>query len=677
MQDLFSHSPAKSSYFAIYKSLSTMRELFHQIGRFDDSNAKLDEVVKIVAMYLAYRRGLLKQFPNPDEPNLNLIAVLQALFEKTAKLECYLNQDGTSIFGSNPLLSLRTEDEALARFLISLVRTAIDAALLNKELDHPFDVLNEAFGHFIRDNFRGNIEDAQYMTPPEVVDLMVSMVLEDIDRSLAPNLPIEQFVVLDPTCGVGSFLAAFYHKSRTSKVLASCHKIKLVGQDKVERMIRLTKINLALFGSVEHQVTIGNSLSKDSPLTALNGTVDLILTNPPFGAKFTGADIASFGKHNLTLFASNSDRFQSVNSELLFIDRNLSLLRDGGRLLIIVPDSVISARGLPALLRQQLRSVATVRAVIELPSVTFAQAGTRTKTCIFYLIKGKHHTQTVFVARSEGLGFEVSSRKGVQVKIQRGSNDLPAILNAYKLAAQQTTSRTRVIIEKPSSVNVAYAEFINGSWTPNHYSASRLNSVMELENLPETRAIPLYNLVEFQSDKRASEPYTEDSYFISVLHIIGDGMLDIRGVKTHRPKTPGIRVNPGEVIFSRINPRIPRAFVIPDFGRKILCSSEFEVMSAKPGIDPYLVTFLLLSNSVHEQVRSLTSGTSASHNRIKTSDLANILLPVPIPGTNYETRLSAVIDKYRKTIGVLVEQMLRLSSIREEHETLNNEHWIH
>jgi len=58
-----------------------------------------------------------------------------------------------------------------------------------------------------------------------------------------------------------------------------------------------------------------------------------------------------------------------VDSELLFVDRDLHLLREGGLLAIIVPDSVISAKGTPALLRHHLKHTVEVRAVVELPSV--------------------------------------------------------------------------------------------------------------------------------------------------------------------------------------------------------------------------------------------------------------------------------------------------------------------
>jgi hypothetical protein len=593
---------------------------------------------------------------------------LQLSLGETIRLKCYLNQDGSSIFGPNPTLALRQGDEALARALVLLVRNAVDAAFSNKELSRPFDVLNEAFGHFVRDNFRSNIEDAQYLTPPEVVDLMVDIALEDMGSYLRGDQHKNPFIVVDPTCGVGSFLTMFYHKSRSLKLFEK-RKLLLVGQDKVERMTRLTKINLALFEALDYQMTIGNSLAKDTPLAELNGSVDLILTNPPFGASFSGDQIASCGKENLPIFAPICAKITRANSELLFVDRDLSLLKDGGRLLIIVPDSVISARGIPALLRQQLRTRATVRGVIELPSVTFAQAGTRTKTCILYLVKGvsSEPKKSVFVATSNDLGFEVSSRKGVQVKVAKGRNDLPIILDAYRSSLiHKSDSQNKVISTSPSCVKVDYDEFVSNSWTPKHYDATRLRSIRRLRRSSSTEASPLSSLVDFQSECRPSESFSDGCVFISVLHVIGEGLLDIGGMMNYRPKTAGIRVKPGEIIFSKINPRIPRVLVVPNLGRKVLCSSEFEVMSTKQGVNPYLVAYLLLSEPVQSQVRSLTSGTSASHNRIRTNDLAGVLLPLPKRGTESAVKLNLFIEEYRRTIECLVEQACKLSRLREE-----------
>lgn len=661
-------STLDTTYSTIYQSLSRLREVFHKSGRFDDSNAKLDEVVKLFSTYIAYKRGLLKSFPqnNPKQKS-DLITDLQIAFKQAARLPCYLNQEGDSIFGSSPSLALRESDEALAQDLLQLVRCAVDEAFIHKEIGNPFDILNEAFGHFVRDNFRGNIEDAQYMTPPEVVDFMVDMAIFDIKKDAAKNRDAgERFIVADPSCGVGSFLTAFHHKAARSEAFKNT-PLYFVGQDKVERMVRLTKVNLALFDVAQHSVTIGNSLLRGSPLDAMNGKVDLILTNPPFGAKFDRVDLRSCGRENLPFFGSIAKDAATVDSELLFVDRNLSLLREGGRLLIVLPDSVISAKGMPGLLRQHLRINAAVNAIIELPAVTFGQAGTRTKTAVLYIQKRteiKEHPENVFIAKAETLGFEVSSRKGVQVKVTKGQNELPVILNAYKAAREQSREGPHILSDKPSAVSADYRDILENTWTPNHYNAMRIKAVKHFMEASDVEGIPLGELVEFRSESRKVEPWREGSLFMSVLHVIGEGMLDIPCIREYEPKTPGILIEAGEVLLSKINPRIPRVVVVPRLAERMLCSTEFEVMKPRDELDSYALAFLLMMEVVQNQVRSLTSGTSASHNRIRTKELAKVKIPMPVKGSHAEQRLHALVKDYRNAIENMMKETIRLSSIR-------------
>lgn len=285
MSNLFPNNDAlNSGYQAVYQSLGELREAFHRSGRLDDSNAKLDEVAKLFATYLAFKRGFIPKFPDSLHPEF--VTDLQEAFRHAAALPCYQMSDGASIFGSNPKLVLRAGDEAFGADLAKLVKKSIDLAFDLRSAGKPFDVLNEAFGHFVRDNFRGNIEDAQYMTPPEVVDFMAEMALFDMRRELsAEEAATKHWTVLDPTCGVGSFLAAIYNRARQSDWL-SPSRLRIFGQDKVERMVRLATLNLELFAVEEHRISIGNSLAAGSPIDDLNGQVDLILTNPPFGARF-------------------------------------------------------------------------------------------------------------------------------------------------------------------------------------------------------------------------------------------------------------------------------------------------------------------------------------------------------------------------------------------------------
>ena len=665
MRDLFTpEDPLREGYARVYEALSRLREGFHRSGRADDSNAKLDEVSKLFATCLAFKKGQISAFP--DARSTDLIQKLQGAFAATALLPQYQLSGDSSIFGTQPSLALQSGDEVLAGELVRLVSHSINLAFDLRAVGRPFDVLNEAFGHFVRDNFRSNIEDAQYMTPPEVVDFMAEIVLHDvgIEDQKARDRD-SHWTVLDPSCGVGSFLAALYDRARHSSWLHT-DRLRLFGQDKVERMVRLSTINLELFDVDEHRITLGNSLEVGSPIDQLNGVVDIILTNPPFGARFEAQHVAKSCRHNTPFFSSLRRAPRTIDSELLFIDRNMRLLRDGGLLLIVVPDSVISAKGILAVLRRYLAETATLRAVIELPSVTFAQAGTRTKTAILYLQKGHSKTTThPFLAVSKDLGFQVSSRKGVQIKVSEGENELALVRDAYCAKTRRNlTRKIHIIRTDPSCVIIPESDVLRGSWTPSRYSAARLEMIQRISESKELEPVPLAELVDFCSSSRRHEAWRQGWAFISVLHILGEGFVDIAGVLIHSPKTPGIPVQAGDLLISRINPRIPRVCVTPNLGVATLCSSEFEVMKTKDGLDVYTLAYLLQTEVAQSQIRSLTSGTSASHSRIRTSDLAQIMVPLPRKGTKTAKLIGSLIQEYRSALESLSNNSAVLARIR-------------
>ena len=673
MIDLFTHNdPSQQAYISAYSAFSELRESFHRFGRMDDSNAKLDEVAKLFATYLAFKTGQIRKFPTPD--SAVLVSELQSAFSETVKLPQYQIDGDTTIFGTQPFLAIRPGDEKMATDMVRLVRRCVDWAFKLRASDRPFDILNEAFGHFIRDNFRGNIEDAQYMTPPEVTDFMAELALHDIsEEALSSDDVARPLTVLDPSCGVGSFLCAVYQRARTVQNIDEKH-LRLLGQDKVERMVRLATLNLEMFEVKEHHITLGNSLERGSPLDSLNGRVDLILTNPPFGAKFEQAYVDMVCGSNTPFFSGRHRTISSVDSELLFVDRSLRLLRDGGRLLILVPDGVVSARGMSALLRQHLAHTVALSAVIELPPVTFAQAGTRTKTAILYLKKGAANRQTsVFMGVANHLGFQVSSRKGVQIKIPQGKNDLLAIADAYKCHRNNIDSRDiETLSSNPSCVAIPQSTVFKGNWTPKHYSAERFETVAEVIRDGDFEMTPLRDMVEFYSRKRRSETWRRGCAFISVRHIFGEGFMDMNAVYAYAPKTPGLPVYPGELLISRINPRIPRVCVVPDFGMEALCSSEFEVMKVKDGVDAYVLAYMLQTDVVQNQIRSLTSGTSASHNRIRTSELEQVLIPVAKRGTKKANVISQLASEYRNVLISLASNSIEVANLREREKEIFN-----
>ena len=159
--------------------------------------------------------------------------------------------------------------------------------------------------------------------------------------------------------------------------------------------------------------------------------------------------------------------------------------------------------------------------------------------------------------------------------------------------------------------------------------------------------------------KRSNKMYPE-AKCISVLHVGDFGSLNIRELMAYSPKYPGQPCAPGDILFSKINPRIPRALVVPDLGFPLTCSTEFEVMRAKAPYSAHEIMLLLLSSYAQSQINSLTSGTSSSHNRIKTAQLLNVLLPFPKSQKKNTLGYNQIIAEFRKAHNSLIQANIHL-----------------
>ena len=82
--------------------------------------------------------------------------------------------------------------------------------------------------------------------------------------------------------------------------------------------------------------------------------------------------------------------------------------------------------------------------------------------------------------------------------------------------------------------------------------------------------------------------------------------------------------------------------MVPKLPVPLTCSTEFEVLRVKPEFSPFTLALLLLSSFAQNQILSLTSGTSSSHNRVKTAQLLDIRLPLPQRNTKAARSLNKV-----------------------------------
>ena len=159
--------------------------------------------------------------------------------------------------------TIKPNEDVLAQELIACFERSLPLADITA-LPYGFDLLNEVFGSFIADSFADEKELGQYLTPPEVVELMVDLAIQslapaELDALLSPGDSRRFGLILDPSCGVGSFLVQLTRRLHPAVVerhgvdagsawLRTMLDEVLVGIDKSERMVRLALTNFAMFG---------------------------------------------------------------------------------------------------------------------------------------------------------------------------------------------------------------------------------------------------------------------------------------------------------------------------------------------------------------------------------------------------------------------------------------------
>ena len=265
------------------------------------------------------------------------------------------------------------------------------------------DVKGVAYEQLVGSNLRGN--RGEFFTPRTVCKLAAEMVLATFPKSHWLNIN-----VLDPAVGTGGFLVALMNvwtdhiqaltRERygeddqrvyleTSSNLRDVASEHLFGIDFNPVLVQAAQMNLVMHGDGSTNVFHANSLLPrgewpSADRNNVQGRIrleyfDAILTNPPFGAYIPIDD-----PHILEQFDIGRHR-GSVPPEQLFIERCVQLLRPGGRLAIILPDSILSNPGLREL-RSWILAKTRVIASIDLPQETF-EPHTTTHTSLLLLQK--------------------------------------------------------------------------------------------------------------------------------------------------------------------------------------------------------------------------------------------------------------------------------------------------
>ena len=331
-----------------------------------------------------------------------------------------------------PLVFQRSEELLLDPASVAYV----DQRLNNVELDNPKrDLFGDAYEAFTSTGFRG--QEGQFFTPQNAIELLVSIVDPE---------PGEK--IIDPACGAGGFLSGAARYLSAKQVSPADIASSIFGVDKDRYLAGLAASRLALWTLTASRVFCADSLAWEAengdtfPPGMKIGEFDIVLTNPPFGAHIVSVnrDVqASFDLGHRWVTDSRTGRFNktqelqpSVPPQVLFIERSLSLVRNGGRIGMVVPESLISGSNYRYVV-QYIRDSAEIRAVVGMPESLFktsGKSGTHTKTCLLVVEKkttrkGNETRSKIFMAEAQWCGHDSRGR-------QIGRDELPDILTRYR-----------------------------------------------------------------------------------------------------------------------------------------------------------------------------------------------------------------------------------------------------
>ncbi len=257
-------------------------------------------------------------------------------------------------------------------------------------LESSKDILSDAFEIFVSKMLKD--EGGQFFTPPNIVKFMVNY----LD-------PEEDSKVLDPACGHGGFLlevkellwSKIDNEQKKVKVISNLH-----GIDKDLFLARICKLYLEILSGGKSKVFCEDSLDfisyRDQAKKVIrNNQFDSILTNPPFGAKIPINNKELLNKYEFGHIWKNIDgNWQKKEKivkqqppQILFIERCVQLLKDGGKLGIVLPEGIF---GNPSdrYIWDFLKSNGKILGIISLDQNTF-QPYTCNKTSILFFQKLK------------------------------------------------------------------------------------------------------------------------------------------------------------------------------------------------------------------------------------------------------------------------------------------------
>lgn len=554
----------------------------------------LDEVLKCLFCKLLIERGEADAVDGSADP-FGLSRQLRSTFKR-------VQSEFTEIFPKDTEILL---DPSSLLYVMGQLSFSI--------MDADSDPIGDAFEVFVGSESRGN--SGQFFTPRSVTNLLV--------QALDPK---QYETILDPACGAGGFLASVCAHLEKQGIASQDVSKNLYGIDKDTYLTQLAKAHIALLTGGHPTIINGDSITLQNGQKGIReylpqDGVDVILTNPPFGVRIVSGSpdvlktfelARKWTKNPQTGLSGPSDKVQSnVPPQVLFVERCLSLLKLGGRLGMVLPESILSNKSYRNVVEYLLKNT-DIHAVIGMPEALFktsGKGGTHTKTCLLVVTKNgnksKNNGATVFMAEAKWCGQDSRARTIPH-------NDLPIIADNFsnhKKNNLKTLSNLGFSIDKE--------KILGGVLCPRYYDPQ---AEEELHGLKKTHSLLMFSeLVNEGAFKLTTgDEVGKLNYGTGTIPFIRTSDIsnwELKADPKHGVSTDiynGLKkkqdVQAGDILMVKDGTYlIGTCAIISEADKEILYQShlyKIRVNENKYGLDPYLLLAILSSTVVQKQIRS-------------------------------------------------------------------------
>ena len=545
-----------------------------------------------------------------------------------------------------------TERISLNKNLVYIVVKELQTISL---LQSSKDVLRDAFEVFVSKTLKE--EGGQFFTPINIIRFMVSY--------LNPNLDAK---IIDPACGHGGFLLELRDllqlKCKTNEKVNPVHN--LYGIDKDSFLVKICKLYLEILSGDKAKIYCEDSLDpksfeQDSSIAITDNSFDYVLTNPPFGARIPVDDGELLKNYKLAHIWKNVDDHWEIQStlvkkqapQILFIERCVQLLRNGGKMGIILPEGIF---GNPSdrYIWEYLNENGKILAVVSLDQNAF-QPYTCNKTSILFFKKLNDIPieYDIIFAIVNNVGHDKDGK--VTYILQQDGNPMlndsgnPIINDELR----DLHLRLQNVEDFDYSLNQKVFKIKNHQIFRNIYIPNYYTGVQKTLKLLETDSNYLLSSIKQLSEEKII--YTNSNGFIPRGDEIGSqvyGLGNIPFIRTSEINNWEINLesnkSTSEEVYEKYKEKqnievgdillvkdggsnlIGNTAFVSELDTKIIIQShifQFKVIKNENNIDPYLLLYLLNMEIVQKQIEAITfiQGTIASiGNRIM-----DVILPIP------------------------------------------------